>query len=93
MQIVTLLGTRSAVATGKLLYRAEMSVGSLSYTRDLLRVALENPLVPYPILDPCMGAVGVVGVGTLVADRKDRGRNTSQDALIALVYLLCNDGE
>ena len=52
MQIVTLYGTRSAIASGKLLYRVEMSVGSLSYARDLLRVARENPLVSYPILDP-----------------------------------------
>ena len=52
MQIVTLYGTRSAVASGKSLYRAEMSVGSLSYARDLLLVARENPLVSYPILDP-----------------------------------------
>ena len=52
MQIVTLYGTRSAVASGKSLYRVEMSVGSLSYARDLLRVARENPLVSYPILDP-----------------------------------------
>ena len=53
MQIVTLYGTRSAVASGKSLYRVVMSVGSLSYARDLLRVARENPLVSYPILDPC----------------------------------------
>ena len=53
MQIVTLYGTRNAVASGKSLYRVEMSVGSLSYARDLLRVAWENPLVSCPILDPC----------------------------------------
>ena len=53
MQIVTLYSTRSAAASGKSLYRVEMSVGSLSYARDLLRVARENPLVSYPILDPC----------------------------------------
>ena len=53
MQLVTLYGTRSAVASGKSLYHVEMSVGSLIYTRDLLRVARENPLVSYPILDPC----------------------------------------
>ena len=35
MQIVTLYSTRSAAATGKSLYRAEMSGGSLSYARDL----------------------------------------------------------
>ena len=29
-----------------------MSVGSLSYARDLLRMVRENPLVAYPILDP-----------------------------------------
>ena len=52
MQIVTLYGTRSAAASGKSLYRVEMPVGSLSYARDLLRVARENPLVSYPILDP-----------------------------------------
>ena len=51
-EIVTLKGTRSAVASGKSLYSVEMSVGSLSYARDLLRVARENPLVSYPILDP-----------------------------------------
>ena len=53
MQTVTLYGTTSAVASGKLLYPVEMSVGSLSYARDLLRVARENILVSYPILDPC----------------------------------------
>ena len=53
MQIVTFQGTRSAVASGKSLYPVEMPVGSLSYARDLLRVAWENPLVSYPILDPC----------------------------------------
>ena len=52
MQIVTLYGTRSTAARGKSLYRVEMAVGSLSYTRDLLRVERENPLVSYPILDP-----------------------------------------
>ena len=52
MQIVTLYGTRSAAASGKSLYRVEMSVGSLSYARDLLRATRENPLVSYPILDP-----------------------------------------
>ena len=52
MQIVTLYSTRSAVASGKSLYHVEMSVGSLSCARDLLRVARENPLVSYPILDP-----------------------------------------
>ena len=51
MQIVTIYGTRSAAASGKSLYPVEMSVGSLSYARDLLRVAWENPLVSYPILD------------------------------------------
>ena len=51
MQIVTLYGARSTVASGKSLYRVEMSVGSLSYARDLLRVARENPLIWYPILD------------------------------------------
>ena len=51
MQIVTLYGTRSAVASGKSLYRVEMSVGSLIYARDLLHVAWVNPLVSYPILD------------------------------------------
>ena len=55
MQIVTLYGTRSAVASGKSLYRVEMPVGSLIYARDLLRVARENPLVSYPILHPCPG--------------------------------------
>ena len=35
MQIVTLYGTRSAVGSGKSLYRVEMSVGSLIYARDL----------------------------------------------------------
>ena len=52
MQIATLYGSRSAVASGKALYRLEMSVGSLSYARDLLRVERENPSVSYPILDP-----------------------------------------
>ena len=52
MQIFILYGTRSAAASGKSLYRVEMSEGSLSYARDLLRVARENPLVSYPILDP-----------------------------------------
>ena len=52
MEIVTLYGTRSAVASGKSLYRVEMSVGSLSYAKDLLCVARENALVSYPILDP-----------------------------------------
>ena len=52
MQIVTLYGTMSPAASGKSLYRVEMSVGSFSYARDLLRVARENPLVSYPILDP-----------------------------------------
>ena len=46
MQIVTLYGTRSAVASGKSLYPVEMSVGSFS------RVVWKNPLVSYPILDP-----------------------------------------
>ena len=55
MQIVTLYGTRSAVASGKSLYRVEMSAGSLNYARDLLRLARENPLVSYPILHPCPG--------------------------------------
>ena len=38
MQIVTLYGTRSAAASGKSLYRVEMSVGSLSYatTRNVV---------------------------------------------------------
>ena len=53
MKIVTLYCTRSAAASCKSLYRVEMSVSSLSYTRDILRVARENPLVSYPILDPC----------------------------------------
>ena len=35
------------------LYRVEMLVGSLSCARDLLCVERENPLVLYPILDPC----------------------------------------
>ena len=61
MQIVTLYGTRSAVASGKSLYRVEMSLRSLIYTRDLLRVARENSLVSYPILDPCRGCVGIGG--------------------------------
>ena len=52
MQIVTLYGTRSAAASAKSLYCVEMAVGSLSYTRDLLRVDRENELVSYPILDP-----------------------------------------
>ena len=43
MQIVTLYGTRGAVASGKLLYRVEMSVGSFSYARDLLHVAQGKP--------------------------------------------------
>ena len=55
IQIVALHGTRSAVASGKSLYRVEMAVGSLSYARDLLRVERENPLVSLPILDPCSG--------------------------------------
>ena len=50
MQIVTLHGTRSAAASGKSLYRVEMSVGSLRYARDLLFVERENPLVSYPFL-------------------------------------------
>ena len=45
-----ILGTRIAVASGKSLYRVEMSVGLLSYARDLLRVARQNPLVSYPFL-------------------------------------------
>ena len=53
MQIVTLYGTRSAAASGKSLYCVEMAVGSLSYAGDFLRVLRENPLVSYPILDPC----------------------------------------
>ena len=36
MQIVTLYGTRNAAASGKSLYPVEMSVGSLSYARDLV---------------------------------------------------------
>ena len=50
MQIVTLYGTRNAVASGKSLYHVKMSVGSFSSARDLLRVARENPLVSYPFL-------------------------------------------
>ena len=38
------------------LYRVEMALGSLNYARDLLRVERENPLVSYPILDPCYQA-------------------------------------
>ena len=53
MQIVTLYVTSSAAASDKSLYRVEMSLNSLSYARDLLCVARENPLVSYPILDPC----------------------------------------
>ena len=52
MQIVTLYGTRSVAANCKSLY-LEMAVDSLSYARDLLRVERENPLVSYPVLDPC----------------------------------------
>ena len=61
MPIFTLYGTRSAVASGKSLYHVEMSVGSLSYARDLLRVARENPLVSYPILDPCVAETWTLG--------------------------------
>ena len=39
------------------LYHVEMAVGSLSYARDLLHVERENPLVLYPILDPCFFVV------------------------------------
>ena len=53
MQIVTLYGTRGAATSDKSLYRVEMAVGSLSYAGDLLLVERENPLVSYPILDPC----------------------------------------
>ena len=57
IQIVTLYGTRSAAVSGKSLYRVEMAVGSLSYARDLLSVERENPLVSYPILDPCRSSI------------------------------------
>ena len=56
MRIVALYGTRSAAASGKSLSHVEMAVGSLSYARDLLCVERENPLVSYPILDPCLRA-------------------------------------
>ena len=59
MQIVALYRTRSAATSGKSLYRVEIAVGSLSYARDLLRVERENPLVSYPILDPCSISKGV----------------------------------
>ena len=64
MQIITLYCTRSAAATGKSLYRVEMPVGSLSYARDLLSVARENPLVPYRIRDPwrCSSSSSKFGV-------------------------------
>ena len=65
MQIVTLYGTRSPTASGKSLYRVEMAVGSLSYARDLLRLARENPSVSYPILDPCLGIAGAWGLVNL----------------------------
>ena len=64
MQIVTLYGTRSAAASGKSLYLVDMAGGSLSYARDLLRVERENPLVSYPILDPCWKHKSVMGMNT-----------------------------
>ena len=50
MQIVALYDTRSAVASVKSLYRVEMSVGSLRYARDLLRVERENQLLLFTII-------------------------------------------
>ena len=52
IQIVTLYGTRRAAASGKSLVPCIDGSRLASYARDLLRVARENPLISYPILDP-----------------------------------------